>query len=279
MPFGEKNVIVTSFNNTVAFQRNLPDSTPYDLAYLDTITTKEEKAAIGSNFRISTDCGITFGKIFKSPVTSPHGPVELPDGTLLWVGRTFSAENTQMQSDCIQAHKINKDGTTAYVGAIENVTVDSCHVLSCEPHAIVLDDGSLLAHIRVQNYEHNIFTIFQSESKDNGKTWTKPKQVLSKAGGAPPHLFKHPSGLLICTYGFRGTRYGVGPFGVKAMFSSDNGKTWETDFDIYKNNESEDLGYPSTVSLSDGSLLTIFYARPQKNQPAVIMQQKWSVEL
>ena len=54
------------------------------------------------------------------------------------------------------------------------------------------------------------------------------------------------------------------------MFSADEGKTWSVD---------HDLGYPATVELSDGSLLTIFYAHPAEGQPAVIMQQKWRIEL
>jgi len=32
------------------------------------------------------------------------------------------------------------------------------------------------------------------------------------------------------------------------------------------------------VELSDGSLLTVFYAHPAADQPAVIMQQKWRIE-
>jgi len=231
------------------------------------------------NLRISNDCGVTFGKIFKSPITSPHGPVELADGTLLWVGRTFNPKNAQrIGIDCIQAYKISIDGTMEYVGEIENIEFGDVKPLSCEPHAIVIDDGTILVHIRVHDYNEGMFTVFQSESADNGKTWTKPRQILSKDGGAPPHLFKHSSGMLICTYGFRGTPYGTKPFGIKAMFSKDNGKTWDTDYDIYVNNISEDLGYPSTVELSDRSLVTVFYATPEENKPAVIMQQKWRFE-
>ena len=85
-----------------------------------------------------------------------------------------------------------------------------------------------------------------------------------------PHLFKHSSGMLICTDGYREV-----PFGIKAMFSSDGGKTWDIGNDIYVNNVNDDLGYPSTIELKDGSLLTVFYAHQGEGQPAVIMQQKW----
>lgn len=257
------------------FQRQIPNASAYSLSYLDSVTPEEEAAAIGSNFRISNDFGVTFGEIFKSPVTSPHGPTLLSDGTLLWVGRTFNPLNAQRVGvDCIQAHKINADGSMEFVGEIEKIVIEGIEPLSCEPHAIVLEDGTILAHIRAHKYDRGIFTIFQSESSDNGKTWTKPRQILSKAGGAPPHLFKHSSGVLICTYGFRAEA----PFGIKAMFSNDNGKTWDTDHFIYSNEISYDLGYPSTVELADGSLLTVFYAIPKEGEAAVIMQQKWRFE-
>lgn len=274
VPFGKSNVIVTSFNNSIDFQRENSDSA-YDLSYLDTITPEEETKALGVTFRISNDYGVTFGEIFKSPISSPHGPVELPDGTLLWVGRTFSPEDEhRIDTDCIQAHRINPDGTMEYVGEIESITIDDTKLLLCEPHAIVLDDGTILVHIRAEKYnEDDMFTIFQSESHDNGKTWSKPKQILPRLGGAPAHLFKHSSGMIICTYGYREK-----PFGIKAMFSKDNGKSWDMGYDIYVNNVDDDLGYPSTVELSDGSLLTIFYALPGENEPAVIMQQKWRFE-
>ena len=107
-----------------------------------------------------------------------------------------------------------------------------------------------------------------------GKTWTKPHAVIDNCAGAPPHLFKAKDGTLICTYGHRKSV----PYGIKAMFSFDGGKTWDTDHFLYENNISSDLGYPSTVELSDGSFITVFYAIDEKDGPAVIMQQKWRFE-
>ncbi len=39
-----------------------------------------------------------------------------------------------------------------------------------------------------------------------------------------------------------------------------------------------DIGYPATVELHDGSLLTVFYAHLGKDAPAEILQQKWKFE-
>ena len=198
--FGKKGVIVTSFNNTVEFQRRHAKSA-YDLEYLNQISPEEEKEFLGNTFRISHDGGITFGKLLKSPVTSPHGPTELPDGTLLWVGRAVDTENG---IDAIQAHKILPDGKTEAVGEIERVKMGEIEPTFCEPHAIALKDGRILAHIRVHQYKNDpIFTVFQSESADGGKSWSRPRQILSRMGGSPPHLFCHSSGMLISTYGDR----------------------------------------------------------------------------
>jgi len=273
--FGDSKVIVTSFNNKVIFQRNCAKTT-YDNAYLDMVTPEDEEKYLGATFRISNDYGVTFGEIHKSPVTSPHGPVELPDGRLLWVGNPMDIE--EKDDECVRAYIINPDCTMDFVGEIENIDYEGTKTLSCEPHAIVLDDGTILVHIRVQTFyvgkdSKTIFTIFQSESKDNGKTWTKPRQILKQQGGAPPHIIRHSSGMLICTYGYRQP-----PYGIKVMFSEDNGKTWDTDHDLYINHVSDDIGYPSTVELEDGSLLTVFYAQTAKDKPCTIEQQKWKFE-
>ena len=273
VPFGKSGVIVTSFNNTVGFQRKY--ARPFDSAYLDLIRPEEEAEALGSTFRISHDCGVTFGPIFKSPVTSPHGPLELLDGTLLWVGRTFSEEDRhRVGYDGILAYRIHLDGSMEYVGKIPNIRIGDTEPLLCEPHSLQLPDGKILTHIRVQSGGENpIFTTYQSESDDGGKTWSTPIPLLDRNGGAPAHLLRHSSGILISAYGYRNA-----PYGIRAMFSRDNGKTWDTEYDIYVNGISSDLGYPATVELSDGSLLTVFYAKQNENGPAVIMQQRWTFE-
>lgn len=279
LAFGENGLMITSFNNSVAFQRSstkVPTiwntfNDPYVHAYLDRITPEDEEKYLGSAFRISHDNGITFGKLMKSPVTSPHGPCELKNGNILWVGRTFSKDESLMKNDEIRAYLLSPDGGMEHIGSIENIPSEGEPLLSCEPYAIELDDGTLICHIRVQrNSEERVFTIYQSESKDGGRTWTKPHRILPILGGAPSHLMKHSSGALIAVYGYREK-----PYGIKAMFSYDGGETWDTDNVIYTSDISSDLGYPASVELSDGSILTVFYTHHNKDSSAVIMQQKW----
>lgn len=278
LSFGESGVIVTSFNNTLQFQRGVAANSEYRLSYLNTVTDEEEAAYLGSTFRISFDNGITFGKLYKSPITSPHGPMQRKNGDIVWVGRTFSPNVSMMADDRVCAYLLHPDnGEMEYLGCIEDVIFEGEKQLSCEPCTFELDDGTLLCHIRVQTPKGptKLFTTYQSTSHDGGKTWSKPEPILSEQGGAPAHIMRHSSGTLISVYGYRGSN----PFGIKAMFSRDNGTTWDVDHVLYTNAFSGDLGYPSTVELSDGSLLTVFYAKERKELPAVIMQQKWRLEV
>jgi hypothetical protein len=281
LSFGENGVIVTSFNNTIKFQRDTAQRSGaknYILSYLDTLSEEDEKRYLGSTFRVSFDGGITFGELYKSPISSPHGPIQRKNGDIIWVGRTFSDNDTMMENDCICAYLLHpENGKTEYLGRVDDVIIDGEKQLSCEPYAFELDDGSLICHIRVQTPkgESKLFTTYQTMSADGGMTWSAPKRILSEFGGAPAHIMLHSSGTLISVYGFRGSPITTKPYGIKAMFSRDGGKTWDTDHIIYTNEISHDLGYPSTVELSDGSLLTVFYAKEKEDSPAVIMQQKW----
>ncbi len=283
-PFGESSVVVTSFNNTADYQRRKDFTTEaekaYTYAYLDLVSPEEEAQCLGTTFRISHDNGTTFGPLLKSPITSPHGPLELSDGTLLWVGRSSSFNGPQ--EDLIYAYAMDAEGKMEYRGSVEPICHNGEKQMSCEPHAIRLPDGRILCHIRVQGEHHirakdpkgALFTLYQTLSEDEGRTWSKPEQVLSDQGGAPAHLLLHSSGILISAYGCRRQP----DTGINVMLSKDLGKTWETDFVLNRNGENKDLGYPSTVELKDGSLATVYYDHPDPEGPAVILQQKWKIE-
>ncbi len=274
-PFGESGLVLTSFNNTRQFQRDCAQDEPeeiknYMCSYLDSVSDKEEEAVLGSTFRISIDNGLSFGKLHISPITSPHGPTVLQDGSILWVGYSFITDDSKAgKEDYLAAYRINTDGTMEFVGRMDDTYENGVRMYANEPHAIQLPDGNIVCHFRT---EQN-FTTWQTISEDGGKTWSKAEKLLADRGGAPAHLMLHSSGVLISCYGFR-----QAPYGIKAMFSTDGGKTWDTDHWLYKNHLSGDLGYPSTIELEDGSLLTVFYAKEKENGPCVIMQQKWKIE-
>ena len=268
VPFGENGVIVTSFNNTRDAQRGWnPDNAEF-MAYVDGVSDEDEARFLGATYRLSFDGGNTFGEVFISPVTSPHGPTALSDGTLLWLGRTFAEDDVFTENNRVEAWRINPDGTMRFVGAVPPVYKNGAPVNACEPSCIELPNGDLLCHFR----DDRAFTVFQTRSADGGVTWSKPVQLLADRGGSPPHLCLHSSGVLICAYGYRDK-----PYGVRLMFSADLGETWKTDVVLWDRGVSSDLGYPATAELDDGSLLTVFYAKDEPDGPAVIKQIRWKL--
>ena len=62
------------------------------------------------------------------------------------------------------------------------------------------------------------------------------------------------------------------------MVSRDNGYSWDTDHDLYINGIHHDLGYPASVELENGDILTVFYARQAADAPAVILQAVWHID-
>ena len=271
MTFGESGVMVATFNNAPSFQRSHCQAKhTYANAYLDEVERRGDwQRYLGSSLVISKDGGKTFGDPVIVPISSPHGPCELNDGTVLYVGRLFHDVNSASHIEC---HTVDADGNTTFRSRIEDVP----GLLSCEPHAIQLPSGRIVVHIRVQGKDasgSDIFTIYQSVSDDNGYTFTRPVKLLSDKGGSPAHLVRHSGGVLVSVYGYREK-----PYGIRAMFSSDGGETWDTDNVLLGDEPSGDLGYPASVELSDGNLLTVFYTREAEGGASVIKQVIWNFE-
>ncbi len=291
VPFGNGRAIFTSFNNTTKFQRKVNKGRHFsedpvtrakaDLidAYLNYVEAMgEPDKYVGSTYRLSEDGGYTFGEIKFCPVTTPHGPCVLKDGSLLYIGRRFDGNNEYDDGAVpyIQCYTMKADGSEfEHLSSIENVVVGDAHPISCEPHCIQLPSGRIICHIRIQTRGKastdggaNLFTVYQSISDDNGKTWTKPVQLLADRGGSPAHLMLHSSGVVISSYGYR-----EAPYGQRMMFSKDEGETWDTDYVLDANGQSGDLGYPATVELKDGSLLTCYYEN--RDGESKIMMNNW----
>ena len=283
VPFGDNRVIMTSFNNSIEQQHiwnggrsdeNSPKKTAMGAFFEAYLSVAEqdgrESNFIGSTYRISEDGGYTFGPLCRLPVSAPHGPCRLNDGGLLFVGHDFNF--LKSRNDHLQVFKMNDKDEFEFVTTIKNVFgKDGNLLLNCEPHSIQLPSGKIIVHSRVEGEDGGYkYTTYQSESYDGGKTFTEPHQILSDRGGAPSHLYLHSSGVLVSVCGYRDA-----PYGVRAAFSRDEGETWDTDYVLDMDGMSSDLGYPASVELKDGRMLTVFYENV--GDQCVIMQRIWKM--
>ena len=137
-----------------------------------------------------------------------------------------------------------------------------------ELHAVEAADGTHIAHIRNHNAADKGWTL-QTESVDGGRTWSVPHAVCF---GLPSHLLRLRDNRLVMSYGHRRP-----PFGNQARISSDNGKTWGEPIILSGDGKGGDLGYPSTVELADGTLLTVWYETMKEPKLAVLRQAKWKL--
>ena len=91
--------------------------------------------------------------------------------------------------------------------------------------------------------------------------------------GLPSHLLRLRDGRLLMSYGHRRP-----PYGVQARVSEDSGRTWSQPLVIYGEGSTTDLGYPSTVELTEGTLLSVWYELMPGSPRAALRQARWSLE-
>ncbi len=118
-----------------------------------------------------------------------------------------------------------------------------------ETWLLPLKGGRWLAMVRTE--EHG---LLQYNSEDDGKSWhfagnlTRQLQVSGS-------LLRLADGRILLSYGNRIP----GEFGIETRISEDEGKTWAKPYRL-ANMPSHDGGYPATVELAPGQLLTAYYA-------------------
>jgi Neuraminidase (sialidase) len=221
------------------------------------------RAMLGCWMLRSTDSGVSWSTPYRVPLNSPHGPVALSDGRLLYVGKDLWGGGR------VGVCESTDDGVNwRWLAAIPARTGDDGSAYH-ELHAVEAKRGRIVVHIRNHN-KANAGETLQSESADGGKTWAEPHAI--GVWGLPSHLLKLRDGRLVMTYGYRRM-----PFGNLARVSADAGATWSSPFTISDDGASGDLGYPSTVELSDRSLLTVWYELRSGSTQAILRQRRWKV--
>jgi photosystem II stability/assembly factor-like uncharacterized protein len=101
------------------------------------------------------------------------------------------------------------------------------------------------------------------KSVDEGKTWS-PGKPLSPQGQENAHLVELEDGRLLCSF----TSRIPGLFGVVLRMSRDEGETWSYPVVLIsmpgRDWHKTDCGYPSSVQLDDGAIVTAYYFGPKR---------------
>ena len=187
-----------------------------------------------------------------------RGAVELDDGTLVLP-----------LSDVPHYQRVfvvrSMDGGHSWGSPIPAAEMEGCFFE--EPAPLLLPSGRILLGLR-DNASRSIMT---TRSDDGGLSWSPAEPT--GIDGYPAHLLRLADGRLLCTYGFRKP-----PFAIRAVLSEDDGVSWQATrpISIRAGLPNKNLGYPCTLQLPDGDLVTIYYAEDNAGTTG-IWASAWSL--
>ncbi len=225
---------------------------------------EEQRRSLEGEWMIrSTDQGATWSAPFRSLVNSPHGPTALRDGRLLYAGKVMHGPQKGSVGVCESVD----DGQSWHWLATIPVRSGDVAAEYHELHMVEADDGTFIVHLRNHN-PLDYYAVLQSESRDGGRSWSMPHPI--GVWGFPSHLLRLEDGRLLMTYSHRRS-----PYNCQARLSHDHGRTWSEAIHLYPDSGSADFGYPSTVELSNGWLLTLWYQDLPGEDQTVLRQLRW----
>jgi hypothetical protein len=261
----QSGTLLVSWFTSLAFDRpNYYQTHPDWQRHADKLGPETRHYWLGNWTRRSTDHGKTWQIPVKQNVSAPHGPIELADGRLLYVGT-----GTRHDQKVLGVEESRDDGRTwRYIATIAIPGEESISAY-WEPHVAELPDGRLLAMFRYQPQDRTKCFLRQSESQDGGTSWTTAQPT--PIWGYPPHLLTLKNGWLLLVYGVRRE-----PFSERACISRDGGESWDIDHEIILSRAgNDDLGYPASVQLDDGSILTVYYQVDKPGEKTRLMSTHW----
>jgi len=241
---------------------------PFWKRHLSKIGPETRRTWLGSWIRRSEDGGTTWGPPIRVHVSAPHGPIQLRDGRLLYVGIG------QVDSQKVIGVDVSEDDgrTWSLLATIKPAPEDTIDYF-WEPHVAELPSGKLVAMFRYEPKQREDCHLRQAESVDGGKTWAVAH--ATPIWGYPPHLLTLQNGWLLVSYGRRKE-----PFGERACVSRDGGVTWDVDNELVLSRAilekgGGDMGYPSSVQLPDGSIWTVYYEVHKPGEKPSLMGTHW----
>ena len=160
----------------------------------DTWTDEMVNELLGSWVMLSGDAGATWTEPLRAPVSTPHGPIRLTNGDLLYLGKRYRTWD-DMHVSMVAAARSTDGGQTWEDPSEVPVHPGTDPANYHEPHVLELPSGRLLGIIRIEDHsgkelkESGIpsFSLMQTESDDGGRTWTTARP-LGFHGSPPPLL-------------------------------------------------------------------------------------------
>jgi sialidase-1 len=222
----------------------------------------DKRRALGAYISTSHDDGHTWSEpnfidTTGMPFTNLEGPtdapIQLPDGAVLMGVIAYGLNHDAHDTTSVMLRSVDQGKTWKYLSTIAD---DPGGKLGgfLEPGIVRTKTGRIVVGLRNHGPDHAIWITY---SDDDGKTWSPVKQT--DMIGHPADLIQLRDGRLMASYGVR-TEHAT-PEGVRACFSSDNGETWDIGTEVQLRNDFSnwDVGYPESLELPDGRVLTVYY--------------------
>ena len=61
------------------------------------------------------------------------------------------------------------------------------------------------------------------------------------------------------------------------MISRDGGESWDADWILRDDGPDWDLGYPASVEMPDGSVLTVYYQKHRAGEKPSLLWSRWAL--
>ena len=222
----------------------------------------------------SPDGGYTWEKTLIPGAGYPRNVIVEKDGSLLFLRSKLDRETLELCRSVDHGKTWhftdarvdwNPEDRSSF-GEISVIRLRNGKLIAALRRALpAAQSGTLTRGQRAHGFADSVLT----ESASDGKSWSAPRRFTHTAE-VHVHLLQLTDGRLLATY----VNYHQ-PFGVAAILSKDDGKTWDLDTRIQLSfsavGPTGNNGWPVTLQLERGDLLTCFAnnAYPNDEPPTV----------
>jgi Neuraminidase (sialidase) len=235
----------------------------YDWDHRIERTNDPEKRSLGAHIITSKDNGYTWSKANfidtrGMPFTNIEGPtdapIEMPDGSIVMGIIGYALNGDKKDNASVMIKSTDKGKSWKYLSTIASDPEGKLGGFM-EPGIVRTKSGRIVAGLRNHAPDNAIWMTY---SDDDGKTWVPAWKT--DMIGHPVDLIQLSDGRLMASYGIRPGIH-TSPGGIRACFSSDNGKTWDIKTEVQLRNDlmNLDIGYPESLEMPDGKVMTVYY--------------------